>query len=126
MGLLQGVLFLRLTFEPDCITPLQEEDLERFAATVAAATPTLRFLAFAAVDTPHETAREDDWYEVEYGIGGAHCDDDLVRWWYVVREGEGQFARPMAAADGKRIWRELIEEDEVSLEVEGVEERGDA
>ena len=119
------MLFLRITFQLDHQTPLQEEDLERFAASVSATTSTLRFLALDTVRMDNQAVREDDWYEVKYGLGGKRYAGDIVRWWYVVRGRQGSFVRPMDAAEGERIWRELIEVDEISLEMEDASEGGD-
>ena len=119
------MLFPRITFQLGHQMPLEEEDLERFAASVAATSSSLRFLALDTVNTENPAAHEDDWYEVKYGLGDKRYASDIVRWWYVVRGRQGRFVRPMDAAEGERIWRELIEVDEISLEMEDASEGGD-
>ena len=113
------MLFLRITFQLDRQTALEDADLERFAASATAAMPTLRFLALATAHAQDISEYEDEWYDDVYGLGG---HGSAARWWRTVSDGCARFVRPMAAADGERIWRALIDEDEVCLEDEEEEQ----
>ena len=110
-------MFLRITLLANPNALLEESDFERFAASVTAAMPTLRFLALSTGRELHLDGRE--WDEDVYDLNTVHIGE---KWWKTVKVGYGKYLRPMSAEDGERIWRKLIDEEEIDLEEEGEEE----
>ena len=100
---------MRVTF----LHVMTKDDVERFAASVTTAMPTLRLLALSAGRVLKQHG--DEWYDDVYDLNTSHTDE---RWWRVVKEGYGRYPRDMTADDGETIWKRLIDEDDINLDEE--------